>query len=171
MTTVRNARFWVKIFPLYPLTFVTWRMLVPQILISNVSISRNIFGHIQKVCSGFWRILLKAKLKVSARPGLDIIISSFLIFLFTNLLLACFREPGRRPPSQLDLCTSTGSRGQCGPMRDHYSDQRTNQMRAQCERDRQQQKPSTKCQIEINVKNGLVCSELRTWSFKGSMIK
>ena len=25
-------------------------------------------------------------------------------------------------------------------------------------RERQQQKPSTKCQIEINVKNGLVCS-------------
>ena len=92
MTTVRNAWFWVKIFSLYPLTFLTWMMLVPQILISNVSISWNIFGHIQKVRSGFWRFLLKAKLKLSDQ----VLISSFLIFLSTNLLLACFREPGLR---------------------------------------------------------------------------
>ena len=104
----------------------------------------------------FWRILLKAKLKLSAW----VLISSFLIFLFTNLLLACFREPGRRPPSQLDLWSSAGSRGQCWPMGDPHSAQWTNQRRAQSDRERQQQKPSTKCQIEINVKNGLVCSEL-----------
>ena len=159
MTTVRNAWFWVKIFSLYPLTFLTWMMLVPQILISNVSISWNIFGHIQKVCSGFLKDPIKGQIETLSL-GLDIIISSFLIFLFTNLLLACFREPGRRPPSQLDLWSSAGSRGQCGPMADPHSAQSTNQRRAQSERERQQQKPSTKCQIEINVKNGLVCSEL-----------
>ena len=68
-------------------------MLVPQILILNVSISWNIFGHIQKVCSGFLKDPIKGQIETLSL-GLDIIISSFLIFLFTNLLLACFREPG-----------------------------------------------------------------------------